>query len=309
MTQRAFQPDHSDAPEGYHDPDRNITLLLRDCLTGMREFLIPGSVDVIVTSPPYNIAKVYGPHYNDAIPRHQYLDWIEAWGQEASSVLADQGSLFLNIAGTPSSPHGPHEVLDRLLTYFELQNTIHVITSIVIDAALVKRPCDHCGHRNAHPLALGHYTPTTGNRFLHSCHQYVFHLTKHGTVPLDRLAIGTTYADPTNATRWGNGDRNQRRGGNIWFVPHPTIQSRDRDRPHPAPFPIDLPRRCIQLHGVTRTSLVIDPFCGSGTSAVACQQLGVSFVGFETGKPFFDYAVERLRQHDADTQPSLFDGN
>ena len=67
MTQRAVQPDHSDAPEGYHDPDRNITLLLRDCLTGMREFLMPGSVDVVMTSPPYNLGINYGV-YDDSIP-------------------------------------------------------------------------------------------------------------------------------------------------------------------------------------------------------------------------------------------------
>ncbi len=87
MTQPAFQPDHTNAPEGYHDPDRNITLLLRDCLTGMREFLMPGSVDVVVTSPPYNLGISYGV-YNDSIPRDEYLSWLERVAREARRVLA-----------------------------------------------------------------------------------------------------------------------------------------------------------------------------------------------------------------------------
>ena len=290
MTQPAYQPDHPDAPEGYHDRDRNITLLLRECVTGMRGFLRPGSVDVIVTSPPYNIAKVYGAHYDDAIPRHQYLDWMDTWAHEAFYVLSDQGSLFLNVGGTPSSPYGPHEVLDRLRSHFVLQNEIILLKSLAIDAEHVQRSLGI-----GQPLAMGHFRPLNGSdRFLSACHEFVFHLTKRGDVPLDKDAIGVPYGDKSNIARWGKGDRDLRDRGTTWFIPYPTIQNRDRDRPHPAPFPVELPRRCIRLHGISRTRLVLDPFSGSGTTAIACRELGVPFVGFETGK-----TVLRLRRRPA----------
>ena len=269
-----------------------------DSLIGMHEFLAPGSVDVIVTSPPFNIAKNYS-RYNDAIPRGQYLDWLEDWGQEAKRVLADDGSLFLNLGGTPKSPHGPHEVLNRLRRHFVLQNEIHIISSIVIDAATVH----HRLGRNR-DLVVGHHKPINSDRYLHKGHEYLYHFTARGTVPLDRLAIGTAYQDKSNVARW-SGRRDRRCRGNVWVIPYPTIQNRDTDRPHPASFPVELPRRCIRLHGVSRTRLVLDPFAGIGTTALACRELGVGFVGFE-----IDYhrtAVRRLQQDDTGKQPALFD--
>ena len=301
MTQRAVQPDHSDAPEGYHDPDRNITLLLRDCLTGMREFLMPGSVDVVMTSPPYNLGITYGV-YNDSIPRQDYLEWITDVARGVRRVLADDGSFFLNLGGKPSDPWGPHEVLARLRPHFELQNEIHIISSVVIDAATLK-------HRlgPSRNLIIGQHKPINSGRFLNDTHQYLFHLTKTGTVPLDRLAIGTPFEHKSNIARFGHRDDDRRCRGNVWVIPYPTIQNRDRDRPHPASFPVALPRQCIRLHGVSRTRLVLDPFCGIATTAVACRELDVGFVGFEIDPDYYRYGVDRLKRDDAAEQPGLFD--
>ena len=206
-------------PTRYQDPSRGLTLHNEDSLIGMHEFLAPGSVDVIVTSPPFNIAKNYS-RYNDAIPRGQYLDWLEDWGQEAKRVLADDGSLFLNLGGTPKSPHGPHEVLNRLRRHFVLQNEIHIISSIVIDAATVH----HRLGRNR-DLVVGHHKPINSDRYLHKGHEYLYHFTARGTVPLDRLAIGTAYQDKSNVARWsGRRDRplsRQRVGHSLPDDPEP----------------------------------------------------------------------------------------
>ena len=56
-----------------------------------------------------------------------------------------------------------------------------------------------------HDLAIGHYKPVNSSRYLNSAHEYVFHFTHHGDVPLDRLAIGVPYQDRSNVTRWGAG--------------------------------------------------------------------------------------------------------
>lgn len=80
-----------------------------DCLSGMR--LIPaGSVNLIVTSPPYNLGVDYG-CYDDNKTKEQYLEWTLAWATEAHRTLADDGSLFLNIGGSASNPMLPHEVM------------------------------------------------------------------------------------------------------------------------------------------------------------------------------------------------------
>ena len=123
--------------------------------------------------------------------------------------------------------------------------------------------------------------PINSTRYVNDCHEYIVHLTKSGDVPLDRLAVGVEYQDKSNVSRWNSAGQDLRCRGNTWFVPYRTIQSRDKDRPHPATFPVKIPQMCVRLHGLKRTRRVVDPFLGIGSSAVACVQLGVNFVGFE----------------------------
>ena len=72
-------------------------------------------------------------------------------------------------------------------------------------------------------------------------------------------------------------------------------QSRDKDRPHPATFPPKLPEMCLRLHGLERARLVADPFLGLGSTAVACAELGVSFIGIEMDEGYLQQAIERTR--------------
>ena len=70
----------------------------------MRAHLQDKSVDVVVTSPPYNIGVDYDGVYNDNKPESQYLAWIERVGFEIKRVLKDNGSFFLNIGDELSNP-------------------------------------------------------------------------------------------------------------------------------------------------------------------------------------------------------------
>lgn len=83
--------------------DENITFYLGDCKIRMQECLKDKSVDVIVTSPPYNIGIDYN-GYQDDLSTDQYLRWIEDIGIEIKRVLKDEGSFFLNIGNIPSDP-------------------------------------------------------------------------------------------------------------------------------------------------------------------------------------------------------------
>lgn len=265
-------------------------LYQQDCIEGMRAHLAAGSVDVIVTSPPYNLGIRYG-KYDDTIPRTAYLEWLDRWALAAKQVLADDGSLFLNIGAKPTDPAVPFQVLDVLLEHFQLQNTIHWIKSITIseqDLASASRS------KFEGDTSFGHYKPINSPRFLNDGHEYVFHLTKTGQVKLDRLAIGVPYQDKSNVTRWRAARDDIHCRGNTWFIPYETITSRKKDRPHPATFPVKLPMMCIRLAGTKKTRLVLDPFLGIGQTALACLELGVSFVGFEIDPNYFRESRERL---------------
>ena len=251
--------------------------------------LKPGSVDAIVTSPPYNLGVQYR-SYQDALPGDRYLAWTKDWIALAARVLADNGSLFLNVGNTPTQPWTAFDVVAQARHTLRLQNTIHWIKSIVIDQ-------DMAGARAGleRDLAVGHYKPVNSKRFVNDCHEFIFHLSPSGRTPLDRHAIGVPYQDQSNVGRWRNGAGGIRCRGNAWFIPYETIQNRARDRPHPATFPPKLPERCLQLHGAGPGALIIDPFMGLGSTAVACAALGLDFIGIEIDRGYLDEAVQRVR--------------
>ena len=123
----------------------------------------------------------------------------------------------------------------------------------------------------------------------------MFHFTPEGDTPLRRRAIGVRYQDKSNVARWRAAADDLRCRGNTWFIPYDTIQSRDKDRPHPATFPSRLPEMCLRLHGVDRIKTVADPFLGLGSTAVACAQLGLNFVGIEMDERYLSEAIARVK--------------
>jgi site-specific DNA-methyltransferase (adenine-specific) len=259
-----------------------------DCVEGMERLLEPGSADVVVTSPPYNLGIAYGRH-DDTAPRDEYLEWCDRWARGVKRILAEQGSFFLNVGGKPTDPYVPFDVLAVMRRHFVLQNVFHWVKSIAIMQSEVG---NYPGLET--DLVVGHYKPINSPRFVNDCHEYIFHLTHSGAVPLDRLAVGVPYRDKSNVSRWKSGGHDGHCRGNTWFIPYETIQRRDRDRPHPASFPPALPERCIRVHGVNRTHLVVDPFMGLGSTAVACSRLGVPCAGFEIDEDYISAAQERL---------------
>jgi site-specific DNA-methyltransferase (adenine-specific) len=251
--------------------------------------MAPGSIDVIVTSPPYNLGIRYE-SYDDTIPREAYLKWSGEWIRRAALALAPGGSLFLNVGAKPTDPWTALDVAAAARQHLQLQNTIHWIKSIAIEK---ERAGSRAGLEQ--DLAVGHYKPINSKRFLHDCHEFVFHFSHRGHTPLDRRAIGVRYQDQSNVGRWRGAASGVRCRGNTWFIPYETIQNRDKDRPHPATFPPLLPEMCLRLHGLTRIKTVADPFLGLGSTAVACAQLGLSFIGIEMDKGYLKQAVERTR--------------
>lgn len=270
-------------------PGASTMLYCEDCIAGMKDRLGAGSVDVVVTSPPYNLGISYG-EYDDGIGRAAYLEWMDEWAQQVYRVLSSSGSLFLNVGSKPRDPGVPYEVLGVMLRHFQLQNVLHWIKSISIAKEDVG---DYPGITQ--DVSVGHFKPINSPRFVNDCHEYIFHLTKSGDVPLDRLAVGVPYQDKSNVGRWKGARSDLRCRGNTWFIPYETILSRDKERPHPATFPIQLPEMCMRLHGIDSIRLALDPFLGLGHSALAAQKLKVDFIGFEIDPAYLAEARERLQ--------------
>jgi site-specific DNA-methyltransferase (adenine-specific) len=257
-------------------------LRYEDCVEGMAK-LPDEHVDMVVTSPPYNLGIRYG-KFSDRQDRQSYLRWCGEWAGQVRRILKPSGSFFLNIGSAPSNPMLPYEIVMELRELFVLQNTIHWIKSITIE--------DRQGNMQSH----GHFKPISSKRFLNDCQEYVFHFTRDGKIEIDRLALGVPYQDKSNIARWSHtGGSDRRCRGNTWFVPYETIQRREKERPHPATFPVALAENCIKLHGASRVRTMLDPFLGIGNSAVAAQRCGVKqFIGFEIDETYLAEAKRRI---------------
>src|SRR5438874_11089289 len=282
----------------------------QDCIAGMSR-LTDESVDLVVTSPPYNLGIRYG-KFSDRQDRRSYLDWCGEWAAQIRRTLKPTGSFFLNNGAAPSNPMLPHEIAMIFRELFVVQNTIHWIKSIAINST-DRRTRARNPHLNPLPgqgeadakrqvrvdggiETFGHFKPISSKRFLNDCHEYIFHFTKSGRVELDRLALGVPYQDKSNIRRWNHTrGKDLRCRGNTWFIPYETIQNRAKERPHPATFPVQLAEWCIQLHGLSRAYTMLDPFLGIGNSAVAAQRCGVkNFIGFEIDQTYLAEAKRSL---------------
>lgn len=273
-----------------------FVLEVTDCIEGMKK-LPEQSVDIVVTSPPYNLGIKYR-NYEDRRTREQYLAWSCQWAAEVKRVLSDGGSFFLNLGACPSNPLIPHELVVALKNQalgFVLQNTFHWIKSITIRT------------KAGEEISAGHFKPLQSRRYVTDCHEYVFHLTKGGNVPLDRLSLGVPYSDKSNIARWAHTKgRDVRCRGNNWFIPYKTIVSRAKERPHPATFPVELAVNCIKLHGSRPDLMMLDPFVGIGHSALAAKQCGIGrFIGFDIDAEYVKVARQAVEQGTVQPTPEL----
>ena len=180
----------------------------------------------------------------------EYLEWTGDWVSRAARALAADGSLFLNVGAKPTDPWTALDVAQAARPHLQLQNTIHWIKSIAIEKALAGARADLDDD-----LAVGHYKPINSRRFLHDCHEFVFHFTPRrpdaARPPGDRRAV----PGPVERRRAG---RAAARACAAAATPgsSPTRPSRAARRtgPHPATFPPKLPEMCLRLHGLDRAA-------------------------------------------------------
>jgi site-specific DNA-methyltransferase (adenine-specific) len=258
----------------------NITLRRGDAIEELLA-LPPDSLDVIVTSPHYNLGTDYG-DFKDDQPRVEYLLQMATLAVAIRSRLKPQGSLFLNISGKPTDPWIPHDVANAFRPELVLQNELHWIKSITV-----------------HEETVGQFKPLNSSRFVNDCHEYVFHFTRDGQVPLDRMAIGVPHTDPSNRKRWKSAaEHGLHCRGNNWLIPYATRQAKGL---HPCTFPEDLPDWCLKLHGLPPEGLrdgftICDPFNGLGATAVVAAYYGLTYYGFDLSETYLRETAAKVRR-------------
>lgn len=215
-----------------------------------------GSVACAVTSPPYK----NGDGFTWDLMRQVFSALLPK--------LQTGGLLFVNFGHLAEDKSRPHRLVCELETLgFELAETI-------------------IWRKN-------HFTPLPGRRRLNGLFEFVFVLVRAGDRwDFDRLACGVPYQDEGNVDRFAGGV-NLRCGGNVWDIDLPTIQ-RSEQRRVPHQFPLELPVRALRLAHLAPSSLVVDPFCGGGTTGEAALRLGHRFLGFEVTQATAEAAAEWL---------------
>jgi len=242
-----------------------------DCLSLLRTSIKDASVDVICTSPPYNLGVCYGA-YDDRRPAAAFTAWLDEVFRELRRVLKPSGSLFLVVGHAPRRPWTAFDIARMAAAHFELQNDIAWVKSIAVDGR-----------------TRGHYRPIAGLRHLNRTWEHVFHYSIDGRAALDRAAIGMKHGDDRSQARHGNAS-GAHCSGDAWFIPHSTVRSALERGGHPATFPVELAERCLRLVGCGRGSLVLDPFCGvNGIAAAAL--VGARGIGIDIDEAYCRHAA------------------
>lgn len=237
------------------------------------------SIDVIITSPPYNINIEYNT-YNDKVAN--YTQWMHRVFNEACRILKPTGHLFINIQPTRKNPLQPYEIVSGI--DWKIQNTFIWNKSIEID-----------GYVRGHGYAV-----TTSKNYIPNGWEYVFHLTHKGRTQIDLKDSSVPYQP-----QWA--DANSKRTGrtwrptvNSWFIPYETNGANSNKtiqngKKHPAVFPRDLVRHCLRVAGAQPGDVLYDPFAGTGTSLVVAKEQALVGIGTEIDREYCDFITERLK--------------
>ena len=253
-----------------------------DCLEGLKQ-LGDKSVNLIVTSPPYNIGIDYD-EWNDRMRWEDYWAFTKEWLSECYRVLKDDGRICVNhyfsfgsgkrgfdIGKKKGTEQGDDAVNGmRVAPLFEIHRISmeigfkHHSVAIWQDITLSRK------------TAWGSWL-SASSPYINSPFEGVLIMYKKVWKREDKGTTQISKKDFVDLTR------------GIWRI---GTQSKQLTK---ANFPIDLPKKCILLLSY-KGDLVLDPFMGSGTTAVACKQTGRRFIGFEISKRYVDVANKRISQ-------------
>jgi len=227
------------------------------------EELPDNSVHLVVTSPPYNVGK----EYDDDLTFKEYISFLKRVFKEVFRVLVPGGRFCLNIANLGRKPYIPlHAYLSKML---------------IEDVGFVMRG-EIIWYKNsaAGSTAWGSWK-SPSNPILRDVHEYILVFSKK------KMKRDNPFRRKTDLTR----EEFLEFTKSVWIFPPESAKRVG----HPAPFPVELPYRCIKLYTFVG-EVVLDPFMGSGTTAVAAILTRRNFVGYEINKEYIEIAHKRIQK-------------
>ncbi len=225
-------------------------------------------VALTVTSPPYNVGK----EYDKNLSMEEYLGLLERIMNEVYRVLVTGGRAAINMANIGRKPYIP---LTNYVTKIMDKVGFDMIGEFIWNK----------GASAGVSTAWGSWK-SASNPVLRDVHEWILVFSK-----------GLSERNAENRESTITDAELMEYTQSIWSI-HTASAKRIG---HPAPFPEDLPRRLIQLY-TFRGDVVLDPFCGSGTTCIAALKAGRHYVGYDTEKRYCELAEKRIRE--CFTQPS-----
>lgn len=220
------------------------------------------TIDLIITSPPYNLDIQYQSN-NDKMDYHEYLDFSEQWMKVCYEVARDDGRFCLNIP-LDKNKNGHQSVYADLVEIAKKSNWNYFTTVVWNEGNISRR--------------------TAWGSWLSASSPYVIS-------PVEMIAI--FYKKQWKKERQGISDisRDDFMGwtNGLWVF---NGESKKRIG-HPAPFPLELPKRCIQLFSYVGDT-ILDPFSGSGTTMLACALLNRKGIGVDIDLDYCKASLKRL---------------
>ena len=218
------------------------------------------SVHLMVTSPPYNVGK----EYDADLSMGEYLGLLKNVIGETYRVLVDGGRACVNVANIGRKPYIP---LHAYIIEIAAEIGFFMRGEIIWDKGM-------SGSSTAWGSWMSPSNPT-----LRDTHEYilVFQKPPFGRKPIDGREATISRDDFLEHTK------------STWsFAPASAKLAK-----HPAPFPVELPRRLINLYTFS-DEVVLDPFMGTGATALAACELGRMYVGYEISSEYLETASERV---------------
>ena len=220
------------------------------------------SVHLMVTSPPYNVGK----DYDANLSMDEYLDLLRCVLQETYRTLVDGGRACVNVANIGRKPYIP---LHAYIIQITAEIGFFMRGEIIWDKGM-------SGSSTAWGSWMSPSNPT-----LRDTHEYI--------LVFQKPPFGRKREDGRNPTIARDDFLEHTKS--TWSFP-PASAKRAM---HPAPFPVELPTRLINLYTFSG-EVVLDPFMGTGATAIAASKLDRVFVGYEISNEYAEIASNRLAE-------------
>ena len=257
-------------------PNELLNTIIASSCENMKD--IPNnSLHLMITSPPYNVSK----EYDNDLSLNEYLNLLKNCFTETYRVLVDGGRACINIANIGRKPYIPlSDYVSKIMIEIGFNMRGEIIWNKSAGAGI--------------STAWGSFQ-SASNPILRDVHEYILIFSKG------------------NYKRERNKEEKELRKDNItkeefieWTKSVWTMNPESAKRiGHPAPFPEELPNRLIKLFSFTN-DIVIDPFMGSGTTAIAAIKNNRNFVGYEINKEYINLANNRILNLKINVEKFLF---